>query len=267
MSKSLIGRLPRKARQIGPVAGVSFRVASRMANSLRAGYPVRSADELDSASAILFHAPADRVRAMAELLESARIDWTDKPLIVCDCEAPAGMLNRLRAKGASTAVAREFGIAGAIMVEGSAPALARAHRMASELRLSAIEIAPGCGDVFAAALTMGTAALTPLVNRAAGLLCAAGLRKQDAVRIAAALFEQTVQEYGRSGKQSWAWHIHAPDAEQIAAEIAAVIAAVDDPFGELFRRLIVSGFEDFEKHAELARVLRSAGSGPCKLEE
>ena len=38
LSKSLIGQLPRKARQIGPVAGVSFRVASRMANSLRAGH-------------------------------------------------------------------------------------------------------------------------------------------------------------------------------------------------------------------------------------
>jgi hypothetical protein len=253
LSKSLISQLPRKSRQIGPVAGVSFRVASRMANSLRAGYAVRSADELNGAPVILFHAPADQIRAIAALLEGARIDWKGRPLIFCDCEVPIAIVERFRALGACTAVARRFGIAGSIMVEGTAPALACAHRLAAELRLRAIELAPDTRDLFAAAITLATSALTPLVNRAAGLLRDCGLRDRDAVRIATALFAQTIQEYSHSGKQSWAWYVRKPEVEQVEAEIAAV----EEPFRRLFRQLILAGLDDFEKHPDFARALRA----------
>jgi hypothetical protein len=260
LSKSLVGHLPRKSRQIGPVAGVSFRVASRMTNSLRAGHAARSADELNSLPVILFHAPASQVRTIADLLAHAQIDWSNKALIFCDCEAPVALVDRFRALGASTAVARRFGIPGTIMVEGAAPALACAHRIASELRLRAIEITPGSGDVFAAALTLATAAQTPLINRAAGMMRACGLRDKAAVQLATLLFEQTVHEYDHSGRQSWAWHVREPESEQIEAEIAAV----DEPFRSLYRRLILLGFDDFEKHPEVAKELQKIE--PRKME-
>jgi hypothetical protein len=255
LSKSLVGHLPRKSRQIGPVAGVSFRVASRMTNSLRAGHAARSADELNGLPVILFHAPAGQVRIIAKLLEHAQIDWTDKALIFCDCEAPVALVDRFRALGASTAVARQFGVPGTIMVEGTASALMRAHRIASELRLRAIEITPGSGDVFAAALALATAAQTPLIHRATGMMRACGLRDKVAVQLATMLFEQTAQDYGHSGRQSWAWHVREPETEQIEAEIAAV----EEPFRGLYRRLILLGFDDFEKHPEVASELRKIG--------
>ncbi len=253
LGKSLIGQLARKPRQIGPVVGVSFRVASRMANSLRAGYAARSAGELNSAPAVLFHAPADQVRSIAALLEAAPIGWKDKPLIFCDCEVPAPVIDRFHALGASTASARQFGVAGTIMVEGTQPSLACAHRIAGELRLSAIEIAPGASDTFDAALTLATGALTPLINRAVGLLRACGLRDKDAVQLATALFSQTVQEYGHSGRQSWTWHVREPNVEQIEAEIAAVV----EPFRDLFRQLIVTGLDHLEKHPAVSFALRN----------
>ena len=252
LSKSLIGHLPRKSRQIGPVAGVSFRVASRMTNSLRAGYPARSADELDNVPVILFHAPAVQVRIIADLLDQAQIDWSNKSLIFCDCEVPVALVDRFSARGASTAVARQFGIPGTIMVEGSASALMRAHRIASELRLRAIEIAPGSSGVFAAALTLSTAALTPLIHRVTGMMRACGLRDKAAAQVATMLFQQTVSEYGHSGRQSWSWHVREPETEQIEAEIAAV----EEPFRTLFRHLILTGFGDFEKHPDVSSELR-----------
>lgn len=254
LSKSLIGQLPRKSRQIGPVAGVSYRVASRMTNSLRAGFAVRSVDELNGMPVILFHAPDVQTRAIADLLALGTLDWREKSLIFCDCEVPIAILERFRGLGATTAVARQFGIAGAIMVEGTAQALAHALHIASELRLRAIQIKPGTSDVFAATLTLATAALTPLVNRAATLLRETGLRDKAAVRMATALFEQTIQEYGHSGRQSWVWHVRAPEAEQVEAELAAV----DEPFRTLFRQLILTGFEDFEKHGTVALQLRNS---------
>lgn len=254
LSKSLIGQLPRKSRQIGPVAGVSFRVASRMANSLRAGHAARNADELDTVPVILFHTPADQVSDVARLLEGARIGWKGKALVFCDCQPSSALLNRFHLLGADAAVARQFGIAGSIMVEGAPSALASAHRIAKELRLKAVEIAPGTGDMFNAAVTLSTRAVTPLINRAASLLRESGLRDQEAVRMATALFDQTIREYGHSGKQSWGWHVREPETERIEAEIAAVA----QPFRGLFRQLILSGFDDFEKHTEVARKLRMA---------
>jgi hypothetical protein len=254
LSKSLIGHLPRKVREIGPVAGVSYRVASRMTNALRAGHAARGPEELNSVPVILFHAPDGQMRQIAALLEGAGIDWKDKSLIFCDCEVPVPILDRFRAMGAATAEARQFGIAGAIMVEGTPPALGRALRIASELKLRAIEIEPGTSDVFAATVTLATAALTPLVNRAANLLRRCGLRDKVAVDVATALFERSIQEYGHSGKQSWVWHVREPEAEQIHAEIAAV----EESFGPLFRQLVLAGFEDFEKHADVAVQLRGA---------
>jgi hypothetical protein len=256
LSKSLIGQLPRKARQIGPVVGVSYRVASRMANALRAGRPAREPEELNAVPVVLFHAPDAQVRLIAELLEQAKIDWKDKSLIFCDCDVPRPVADLFRSRGASTAVARQFGIAGTIMVEGNNPALAGALRLARELKLRPVEITPGTSDLFAATLTLSAAALTPLVNRAAGFLRATGLRDKAAVRMATALFARTIQEYGHSGKQSWSWHVRGPEADQVEAEIAAV----DEPFRTLFRGLIVSGFDDFEKHPQVAVKLREAKS-------
>ncbi|HVY92455.1 MAG TPA: hypothetical protein VHA14_06900 [Bryobacteraceae bacterium] len=252
LSKSLIGQLPRKAREIGPVAGVSYRVASRMANALRAGYAARNPEELNGVPVILFHAPAAQMRQVAKLLEGAPIEWKDKSLIFCDCEVPIPILERFRALGAATAEARQFGMTGSIMVEGTAPALGRALRIASQLKLRAIEIEPGASDVFAATVTLATAALTPLVNRAAAMLRRSGLRDKAAVGVATALFERTIQEYGRSGKQSWVWHMREPEAEQIEAEIAAM----EEAFRPLFRQLILAGFDEFAKHPAVALQLR-----------
>ncbi len=261
LSKSLIGQLPRKARQIGPVVGVSYRVASRMANALRAGHPAREPEELNATPVVLFHAPDAQVRLVAQLLERAKIEWKDKALIFCDCDAPGAVVELFRSRGASTAVARQFGIAGTIMVEGTNPALAGALRLAAALKLRAVEITPGTSDLFAATLTLSTAALTPLVNRAAAFLRSTGLRDKTAVRMATALFARTIQEYGHSGKQSWSWHVRGPEAEQVEAEIAAV----EEPFRTLFRGLILSGFDDFEKHPQVATKLRvsKAAAGPA----
>jgi len=252
LSRSFIAQLPRKARQIGPVAGVSLRVASRLANSLRAGHAVRSADELNAASAILFHAPPDQVDAIAALLEKARIEWKDKSLIFCDCEVSGAVMERFRALGASTAVALQFGIADTIMLDGAPPALAHAHRLASELRLKAIEVLPGTAGTFAAVLTLTNGAFTPLIGRAASLLRSVGMRDKDAAHMATTLFGRTIQEFHHSGKQSWTWHAREPATAQLEAEIAAIA----EPFRDLFRRLIVAGFDEFDKHPEAARVLR-----------
>ena len=119
------------------------------------------------------------------------------------------------------------------------------------MRLKSIEIAPGCGDVFEAAVTIGTAALTPLIDYAASLLRHSGLRDPEAVQIAVALFEQTAREYAHSGRQSWEWHVREPTSERLDA----IVSAAGEPLTFLLRELMLFGLNRFEKHPLVACAL------------
>lgn len=255
---SLIGLLPSKTRDVGPVSAVSYRVASRTANTLKAGYPVRTADELDGVPCILFHAPSEHLETLVGLLEGAEIDWAGKALVFCDCVVDRAVRQRFQAKGASTVVARQFGLPGRVIVEGDDGAAAHVvQRIVRESRMTAVEILPGSVDRFDAAVTLGSAAITPLIDQAAALLRDAGIRDIEAARIASSLFEQTARDYAHSGKQSWAWYARNPPVESLKAQLAAAGPQLEP----LLRQLLLFGFESFRKHSEVAAEL-ALGSGP-----
>lgn len=252
VGKSLIGGLPGKAREVGPVAAVSFRVASRIANVLRAGYPVRTAEALSRPSAVLFHAPPEQAASLLGLLDVARISWKGRVLIFCDCEVTLAARARFHDQGASTAVLKQFGIAGRIAVEGEGAALKAARRIVRELRLKPVEISAGAADRFDAAVTLGTCALAPLIDCAAAMLRHAGVRDGEAARLAATLFQQTAREYARSGRQSWGWHLRKPEVDRLEAQIEAAGPRA----GALLRELLLLGFDTFDRHADVAGQLR-----------
>jgi hypothetical protein len=233
-------------------------VASRIANSLRAGYPVRTADELNNAPAILVHAPSEQLETLLAILENAEIEWRSRPIIFCDCSVGREVRQRLQSKGASVAVVREFGIQGRMVIEAekgrqgiSAAALRTAHRIVRQLHVKTVEIPPACSDVFDAAVILGSGALTPLIDHSASLLRAAGIRDIEAARIALSLFEQTARDYAHSGRQSWIWHVRKPEAARLRSQIAAAGPNLQS----LLRELLLSGFERFSKHPDVAADL------------
>ena len=258
---SLIGRLPSKARELGPVSAVSYRVASRIANTLRAGYPVRTANELGQVRGVLVHSPPEHLEILLGMLGSAEIEWKGKALVFCDCAASHEVVRYFRARGASIAVARQFGIPGHLVVEGDEGAgLRTARRIARELRMPAVEISPGSGDLFDAAVTLGSAAITPLIDRAATLLRGAGIGDPEAARIASSLFEQTARDYARSGRQSWTWHVRKPPVVTLEAQITSAGPELEP----VLRQLLVFGFETFHKHREAGEELAPTEKAQAK---
>jgi predicted short-subunit dehydrogenase-like oxidoreductase (DUF2520 family) len=258
---SLIGRLPSKTRELGPVSAVSYRVASRIANTLRAGYPVRTADELGEAQGVLVHSPPEQLETLLGLLGMAEIEWKGKALVFCDCFASRAVRRVFEAKGASTAAVRQFGIPGRLVVEGDEGAgLQAARRVARDLRMKAVEISPDAADLFDAAVTLGSAAITPLIDRAAELLRHAGIGDTEAARIASSLFEQTARDYARSGKQSWVWYIRKPSLGRKKAQIASAGPELEP----VLRQLLVFGFETFHKHIEVGAELDPIKNSPAK---
>jgi hypothetical protein len=235
------------------VAGVSYRVASRIANTLHSGTPVRSVDELNVVRLILFHAPPDQMETLTALLKASKIRWAGKSLIFFDCADSRAAGACFKSRGASVAAVRPCGIPGRVMVEGVPPALTLARGLARTLHMKPVEIATGCEVVFNAAVTLGSGAVTPLIDRAAGLFRQCGIRDREAVRLAASLFENTARDYAHSGRQSWAWHARQPDPERLAAQIA-----LTGDLRAIFSALLLLGFDGFEKHPEAARALREA---------
>lgn len=253
VSRSLIGRLTAKAMASGPVVGVSYRVASRMANSLQGGTAARDAGALNDAAVVLFHAPPDQLEALLGVLSEAPVTWPGRTLIFCDCAVGSAAAHRFRQAGAGVATARGFGLAGRVLLEGAGRGLLHAQHLAKDTQLAAVEIRPGSADVFDAAVTLASCAMTPLIDQAAALLRAAGVREPEAPRLASALVAQTAGGYARSGKQSWAWHAREPELHRVLAEVRAAHIPSQP---ELIRLLLLFGLELFEKHPELAAALR-----------
>ena len=252
---SLIGRLPSRARDLGPVCGVSYRVASRIANTLRAGYPVRGAEDLSGVPAVLVHGPPEYLENLTELLENAAIEWAGKAIIFCDCAVTAETRQRLAGRGASISAVREFGVPARLVAEGTeGPAFGAVQRMARDLQLKVVGIAPDAAELFDAAVTLGTAAITPLIDRAAGLLRDAGVRDTEAARMASSVFEQTARDYAHSGKQSWVWYARRPAVESLRAQIASA----GPEAGAVLRELIRFGLDRFQKHGEVEEELAAA---------
>lgn len=247
VNASLIARLPGKNRALGAVAAVSFRVASRIVNSLGAGKAVRCPAELDALRVILFHSSPEQFQPLAEVLYAARIDWTGKSLIFCDCEPSQAAEDCFRRRGASVATLRRSALPTRLVVEGCGPALAFAHRMAKELGMKVIELTPESASAFEAAVTLGSGALTPLIDRACFLLRECGVRDTEAPKLAAALFEQTAREYSRTGRQSWAWYQRPPDLTGLGVHLKGLMS-----------RLILFGLDEFGRHGDTAEAIRMA---------
>jgi hypothetical protein len=254
VNTSLLVRFPRKDQLLGPVAAVSFRVASRIVNSLGAGVPARTASELDAVKVILFCSSGEQFSSLIDALGSATIRWPGKALIFLDCEAMLPAAELFRSRGASVASLRRSSLPARLVVEGQGPALAFCYRIAKDLAMKVIELEGGNVAAFEMALTLGTAALTPLIDQAAVLLRQCGLRDADAARLAAALFEQTAREYARTGRQSWAWYQRSPDASRVLEQLSSI----DTPRRRLVEELILFGLEENDRHDETTRAIRAA---------
>ena len=100
-SDSPVRRLLRRSAQLGPVLWPSFRIASRMANSLRAGYAVREYTEIESCRLILLSLPDKLIASVVSELASAPLCWYGKTVLLCSSWLDSSELEPLAALGAS----------------------------------------------------------------------------------------------------------------------------------------------------------------------
>ncbi len=89
------------SERLGPVKSASYRVASRIANMLQAGHPVKDYAEFESCELILICVPEETVAQVVSEMASAGISWEGKAVVLCSTWLDSGELRELSARGAS----------------------------------------------------------------------------------------------------------------------------------------------------------------------
>ncbi len=89
------------SERLGPVKSATYRVASRIANMLQAGHPVKDYAEFESCVLILVCVPEETVSQVVSEMTSSGISWEGKAVVLCSMWLDSGELRELSARGAA----------------------------------------------------------------------------------------------------------------------------------------------------------------------
>ncbi len=226
VSASFIARLPRLTSELGPVAAHSYRLASRLVNSIGAGTAVRGYADLNGSRLILICTPVRAVDAMVPALAEA-IACRGKVILLCESGCDSRKLAGLRAQGAAVGSIQPIpGFEGRrFVVEGDKTAVREAKSLTRALDSRAEEARADKMDLYLAALSFGTSLFTPLLESSVRCLQRAGFPQASAVRVAEALFRESLRGYVYAGKRSWTGPLAMGDRAAVERELKALTAA------------------------------------------
>jgi predicted short-subunit dehydrogenase-like oxidoreductase (DUF2520 family) len=158
--------------RLGPVKSASYRVASRIANMLQAGHPVKDYAEFESCALVLVCVPDETVQRVVAEMVSAPISWRGKAVVLCTTWLDSGELQELAARGAS--VGSISPIPGfedlRYLVEGDPLAIRQAKSLVEHRERRAVAIERPLKPFFLAALTCTATLLFALLHAASASL-------------------------------------------------------------------------------------------------
>jgi predicted short-subunit dehydrogenase-like oxidoreductase (DUF2520 family) len=221
---SFLGRLPHLHARLGPVASSSYRVASRIVNTLRAGHAVKDCADLAGCRVVLVWTPAAALSGAVSQLAEAPVEWTAATFLLCGESQGSCALEPLRARGAHAASLVPIEGAGARFVtEGDAPAVREARRIVRELRGKVIELPPSGTALYAAGVSFATSLFTPLIAASVDALHRAGCNRATAGELAEALFQNSLRTWAHAGRKSWAGPLASGSSTEARRHVLALL--------------------------------------------
>jgi predicted short-subunit dehydrogenase-like oxidoreductase (DUF2520 family) len=223
VSASFVARLPRLSSELGLVAAQSYRLASRIVNSIGAGRAAKKYEDLDGSTLILICAPPPGVAGIIQALGDA-IECQGKIILLCESGTDSRQLALLKAKGAVVGSIEPIpGFEGRRFVtEGDRVAVREAKTLVRHLAARAEEVQTAKMAVYAAGLSFAAGLFTPLLEASAQCLQEAGMSKVTAVKVAEALFENSLRGYVYAGKRSWSGPLAEGSRAAVKLEIEAL---------------------------------------------
>ena len=225
VSASFVSRLPHLAAELGPVAAQSYRLASRIVNSIGAGHPVREYADLNDSSLILICAPASGVATIVSAL-AENIECDGKTILLCNDGADSGYLAPLQSRGAAVASIHLIpGFEKRFVGEGDRRAIREGRNLVKKLGGRLEEINPSKVAVYSAGLSFGTGLVTALMEASMQCFQDAGMTKASAAKVVETIFQSSLRGYIYAGKRSWSGPLAHGDAEAVEREIESLAAS------------------------------------------
>ena len=226
VSASFVARLPGLESALGPVAAQSYRLASRIVNSIGAGRAVPTYKDLNDSTLILICAPVRGVAAIVSALADA-LECKGKIILLCEGGADSRVMARLREQGAAVGSLQSIPASDGnrFVAEGDAAAMRDAKRLIRKLGSRLEEISTAKIAEYAAALSFGTSLFTPLLEASLQCLLDAGMTKASAMKVAEGLFQNSLRGYLYAGKRSWTGPLASGDRAAVREEIEALAAS------------------------------------------
>lgn len=236
MSDSLLLRRPALSRYLGPVVAPDRRLASRYANSLRAGSPA-PVEDLHACGLVLIQAAADGLDRLLPLLHGAG-PWRGSRFALLSPDLDASALACLRGLGARVCSVAPAPSAGRdlAVAEGDRQAVQLARQWLADGKVRCLGLKPGRKALFLLGLTTSRGLLAPLLDAALMSLRASGLSAGEArrmlhdaagasIRAFAARGRKAMEDPARAGRALLV-ELGLEQAAQWRPELAQFLAAV-----------------------------------------
>jgi len=204
-SSSSLARFWSLSEKLGPVKASSFRLASRIANALRAGYPVKDFAEFNTCTVVLISVPDRSLLEVIAQLGSAGISWRGKSVILCsECRGSCD-LRELAVRGAATASLTAIpGFHNSrFLLEGDRRAVQHAKHLIETREVHSVTIEGGLKPLYLAALTCTTSLLFPLIMVATEALRRANVPAAASKSILEKQILNCLRSYARGGKRAY----------------------------------------------------------------
>jgi len=209
------------SERLGPVKSASYRVASRIANMLRAGHPVKDYAEFESCILILLCVPDETVsRVVSEMLSSG-IHWRGKAVVLLSAWLDSGSLRELAAHGASVgSISPVPGFDDQwYLVEGDPLAIRHSKSLVEHRERRVFAIERSFKPFYLAALTCTGALLFALLRVASESLHHAGVPPALASTLLERQITRTLRSLLKGGRRAY------PEPRELPRQLRALSAA------------------------------------------
>jgi predicted short-subunit dehydrogenase-like oxidoreductase (DUF2520 family) len=250
-----LARLPGLHAQLGPVTAASLRVASRIANQLKAGQAARI-HEMGAASLLFISGPDTAIPSLLDLARTAELDWNKRALVLLDTRLESKDLAEFAARGAEVATLDPMEGFGELRfcAEGDPQALRKLKKFLTAVRTPFFTIEQGKKQVFSAGLAFTGTLATPLLAAAVDCFRKAGLDPKEAAAIAERTLLHTIRVWQKSGRQGWTGVLPQRDLESVRRQLAA-LEEENTILGAYFAETAHMALELFGHDADWLRAL------------
>jgi predicted short-subunit dehydrogenase-like oxidoreductase (DUF2520 family) len=204
VTRSFLSRMPVLLRRIGPVKAVSFRVASRIANALRAGKAAQSYHDLAECAQIWIAAPDAGLDTIFRDLAAA-LPLKGRIVILCGSTRDSFWPSPVLAGGALVASLNcvEESDEKLFVAEGDPAAMKELRRAIALEKRRLIELRAASKALYLSGTHLASQLLLPWIAASVESLREAGLSRVEATRLAHALGTRALRAYVKAGPKAW----------------------------------------------------------------